>query len=153
MEKRIYPWLMSAALSLILFFCTLFAFPMVFVLAMLTMGGGDGEFISCAIITALLGITAGLTVHSKNDFGYGFRHCIVVFTILTILCCLNPINPMNVEFLTDMCLPDVAVAILKGRLASSLFFSVTITAVSVLTLAFPILVKRLKKRLKERNYY
>lgn len=140
---------MSAALSLILFFCTLFAFPMIFVLAMLTMGGGDGKFISCAIITALLGITAGLTVHSKNDFGYGFRHCIVVFAILTILCCLNPINSMTVEFLTDMWLPDMAVEILKGRLVSSLFFSITITAVSVLTLAFPILVKRLK----ERKYY
>ena len=140
---------MSAALSLILFFCTLFAFPMVFVLGILSWGAGDGKFMSCTIITAILVITMGLTVHSKNDFGYGFRHCIVVFAILTILCCLNPINPMTVKFLTDMWLPDAAVEILKGRLAGSLFFSITITAVSVLTLAFPILVKRLK----ERNYY
>ena len=153
MKNKIYPWLMSAKLSLELFIYTLLLLPMMFVLALFTMGGGDGKLLTFAIIIALLGITAGYTVHSKNDFGYGFRHCIVVFAILTILCCLNPINPMTVEFLTDMWLPDVAVELLKGRLVSSLFFSITITAVSVLTLAFPILVKRMNKRLKERNYY
>ncbi len=93
MKNKPRPWLMSAVLSLILFACTLLVLPLLFAGTLIMRGGGNTDKILCAvIITLILMITAALTVYSKYDFGFGFRHCAFTFVLLTIFCYLNPIT-------------------------------------------------------------
>lgn len=138
---------MSVVLSFILFGCTLLVMPALFFGVFLI--PVDDAGLCAIIITLILSITAGLTVYFKKDFGFGFCHCAVPFVILTVMCYLNPMNSGIVWGLTYRWLPRESVEILDGRIASSLFFSIPMTGMSILTLAAAALINRVK----ERNYY
>lgn len=139
--------LMAVVLSFILFFCTLMVFPLIFICTLILRSGGKSDYVVCTfIIILILGITAGFSVIFKKYFGFGFLHCTITFTILTVMCFLNPMNSAVVNLLTYRWLPNELVEILESRIASSLFFSIPMTLVSVLTLAIPALIKRVKER-------
>lgn len=147
MYEKIHPYLMSAVLAVILFVCTLLVEPLIILFTLITWSQGNSDqIVSAIIIIFILGTTAGLTAYSKKDFGFGFYHCIILFVILSVMCCLNPLNSTEVFDLTYRWMPLELVEILDGKIASSLFFSIPITLVSVLTLAIPMLIKRVKEQ-------